>query len=303
MLTQSSSGVPSAQSRMWSIAAEAAEAADEEPRALMTAAPRCCTVGMNSSRYQARVHQRLRRLAADGAVRDVGMLRRAVVAPDDHAADLAHVRAGLGRELPERAIVVEPHHRGEIAPLDAGRVRRGDQRIRVRGIADDQHAHVAVRGGVERLALGREDLRIREQQVLALHAGAARARADQQRVVAVLERLLRVVGRDHAGERREGAVRQFHHDAGQRRQRGRDFEQVQVDRLVGAEHLPGGDAEGERIADMAGGAGDGDGDGWLHQDSGCGRGSRGRNCSSGARVQARRTRRRGRDEEEFIIGP
>src|SRR5690348_17815642 len=48
MLTQSPFGVPSAQSRMWSMAAEAAEAAEEAPRALMMAAPRCCTVGMNS---------------------------------------------------------------------------------------------------------------------------------------------------------------------------------------------------------------------------------------------------------------
>ena len=38
---------------MWSTAAEAAEAADERPRALMMAAPRCCTVGMKSFSYQA----------------------------------------------------------------------------------------------------------------------------------------------------------------------------------------------------------------------------------------------------------
>eukprot|EP00001_Collodictyon_triciliatum_P191732 34320_6 len=37
--------VPRAQSRMCSMAALAAEAADEAPRALMTAAPRCCTSG------------------------------------------------------------------------------------------------------------------------------------------------------------------------------------------------------------------------------------------------------------------
>ena len=53
MLTQSPSAVPSAQSRMWSIAAFAAEAADEEPRAAMTAAPRFATVGMNVSSTQA----------------------------------------------------------------------------------------------------------------------------------------------------------------------------------------------------------------------------------------------------------
>src|SRR5690242_3926438 len=51
--TQSPSAVPRAQSRMWSIAADAADAADDAPRALMIAAPRCCTVGMNVSLYQA----------------------------------------------------------------------------------------------------------------------------------------------------------------------------------------------------------------------------------------------------------
>src|SRR5215813_11648987 len=51
--TQSPSAVPCAHVRMWSIAADAADAADDAPRALMIAAPRCCTIGMNSSRYHA----------------------------------------------------------------------------------------------------------------------------------------------------------------------------------------------------------------------------------------------------------
>ena len=171
----------------------------------------------------------------------------------------------------------------KLPPLDVGRIRRGDERVRVRGIADDEHAHVAARSVVDRAALGREDLRVREQEVLALHAGAARARADQHRVVAVLEGRLRVVGRDDAVERREGAVGELHHDAGERGQRGRDLEQLQVDRAVGAEHLPGRDAEGERVADVAGGAGDGDGGGFFSQSklqqwrSGP---EQGRNCSS-----------------------
>ena len=45
--------VPRNQSRMWSIAAEAAEAAELAPRASMTAAPRLPTVGRNVSRYHA----------------------------------------------------------------------------------------------------------------------------------------------------------------------------------------------------------------------------------------------------------
>ena len=53
METQSPGGVPSIQSRTWSTAALAAEAAEEAPRASMMAAPRCCTVGMNLPSSQA----------------------------------------------------------------------------------------------------------------------------------------------------------------------------------------------------------------------------------------------------------
>src|SRR5690606_203140 len=52
MLTQSFGAVPRAQSRMWKMAALAAEAAEDAPRALMMAAPRCCTSGMKVPRYQ-----------------------------------------------------------------------------------------------------------------------------------------------------------------------------------------------------------------------------------------------------------
>ena len=45
--------VPSAQSRMWSIAAFAADAAEDRPRASMIAAPRLPTVGRNTSLFQA----------------------------------------------------------------------------------------------------------------------------------------------------------------------------------------------------------------------------------------------------------
>src|SRR5215831_2418137 len=46
MLTQLPGRVPSIQSRMWSIAAFAALAAEDRPRASMIAAPRFCTIGM-----------------------------------------------------------------------------------------------------------------------------------------------------------------------------------------------------------------------------------------------------------------
>src|SRR5690625_1860066 len=52
MLTQSPSAVPAAQERMWAMAALAADAAEDAPRALMMAAPRCCTSGMKVFSYQ-----------------------------------------------------------------------------------------------------------------------------------------------------------------------------------------------------------------------------------------------------------
>src|SRR3954453_20765512 len=51
--TQSPSCVPSTHECTWSMAALAADAADEAPRASMIAAPRLATVGMNVSRTQA----------------------------------------------------------------------------------------------------------------------------------------------------------------------------------------------------------------------------------------------------------
>ena len=119
--------------------------------------------------------------------------------------------------------------------------------------------------GVQRLALRPEDRAIGREQILALHAGAARARADQQGVGAILERDIGVVGRHDALQQREGAIVELHHHAFQRLERGRDFQQVQDHRLVLAQHVAGGDAEEQGIADLAGGAGHGNMDGGFHQ--------------------------------------
>ena len=62
---------------------------------------------------------------------------------------------------------------------------------------------------------------------------------------------------DDALEQREGAIVEFHDDAAERGQGGLDLDEMEDDRLVGAEHRAGGDAEEQGIADLAGGAGDG----------------------------------------------
>ena len=219
---------------------------------------------MNCSLYQASSTSESAGLPADGAWCRSGYCVAEWLPQMMISAQVGRVSAGLLRELRQRAVVVEAHHRREIARIQARRVLHRDQRVGVGRVAHDQHTHVAVGDRIERLALRREDLRVGEQQVLALHAGAARPRADEQRDVAVLEGDLGVVRRDDLVERRERAVVELHHHALQGAQRRRDFEQVQVDGLVGTEHLARGHAEGEGVADLACGAGDRDVDGGLH---------------------------------------
>ena len=169
----------------------------------------------------------------------------------------------LRGELRFRAVVIEARHRREVARVEALRVLARDQRVRVRRITDDEDLHAPIGDGVERLALRREDLRVREQQILALHAGAARPRADEQAVVDVLERDVGLVGADDAVQRLERAVVELHGHAVQRAECRRDLEQLQDDRLIRSEQLPRRDAKRELVSDLSRRASDGDAHGRL----------------------------------------
>ena len=112
--------------------------------------------------------------------------------------------------------------------------------------------------GVERLALRLEDRAVGLEEVGALHALRARARADEQRDVHPVERRVAIGRHLDRAQQREGAVEQLERRALGGLDRVGDLEETQVDLLVRAEHLTRGDAEQEGVADLAGGAGDGD---------------------------------------------
>ena len=103
------------QSRTWSMAALAADAADEAPRASMIAAPRFCTVGMKSFSSQSWssddlggvLARRPRRGRGRGTGWPSGCPRSSSCVMS------VTVRAGLGGELGDRPVVVEPGHGGE----------------------------------------------------------------------------------------------------------------------------------------------------------------------------------------------
>ena len=107
---------PATQSRTWSMAALAAEAADDSPRASMIAAPRFCTVGMKVSSIHA---WSLISFAAfwpsTSAWKTSGYCVAEWLPQIDHLLHGGHGLAGLLRDLRERAVVVQAHHRGEAA--------------------------------------------------------------------------------------------------------------------------------------------------------------------------------------------
>src|SRR5690606_8374287 len=145
-----------------------------------------------------------------------------------------------------------------------GRVRRRDERVRVRRVADDEHADVGRRAVVDGPALRTEDAAVGLQQVGALHARAARPGADEQGHVDAVERLDRVVEDVDACQRGEGAVVELHGCALRRGDGLGDLEQAEPYRRVRAEHLARGYAEEQRVPDLASGSGDGDVHGFSH---------------------------------------
>jgi hypothetical protein len=139
---------------MWSMAALAAEAADDRPRALMMAAPRWRTVGMYVSAYQAwSFTSSAAFCAVHLGVEQVGELGGRVVAPDRHLGDVVDRGAGLGGELGHGTVVVEAGHRGEAARVEVGGVVHGDERVGVGRVADHQDLDVAAGCRRQRLAL------------------------------------------------------------------------------------------------------------------------------------------------------
>ena len=217
---------------------------------------------MNSSAIQASSPTASQAEAAlDLRVDQVGVLGRRVVAPDGHVLDLGDRGAGLVRELGDRAVVVEADHRGEPLARDVGRVRHRDQAVRVGRVADDQDLDVVRRAGVDRLALRLEDAPFassRSARSMPLPRGRAptsrpswqpskagfgsswisipvsSGKAQSSSSIAVPSAALTASGISSS---------------------------VRCDLGVGAEHLAGRDPEQERVADLAGGAGDGDVDG------------------------------------------
>src|ERR1019366_9127457 len=111
---------------------------------------------------------------------------------------------------------------------------------------------------VDRPTLGLEDPAIDREQVSTFHARLAGHGADEETPRCAVEGVVDVAGGLDAFEEWMCAVLELHDDAFQRLHRRLDLEQAEHDGLIVAEELTGGDAVDERVADLAGRAGDRD---------------------------------------------
>ena len=184
---QSPSGVPLTQSWTWSIAAFAADAAEDAPRASMIAAPRLATVGMNSSRSQASSTCSAAILPPTSAWNRSGYwvaewLPQIVIFVISVTGTPSFFASCASARLWSRRVIAVNRSAGT-----SGACGLGDQRVGVGRVADHQHADVVRGARVDRLALRREDAAVGLEQVAALHALGPRAGADQQRDVDAVE--------------------------------------------------------------------------------------------------------------------
>ena len=145
----------------------------------------------------------------------VRVLSGGMIAPDGHVANVIDRCICFLCQLSFGSVVIETCHRGELPGINIRCVSLGDQRVGVSRVAHHQHFNIATRDGIDRLALHAKNRRIGFQQVLALHAGAARSCANQQCVIRILEGDFWVVGADHISQQRKCAVIQLHFDATQ----------------------------------------------------------------------------------------
>ena len=216
--------------------ADAAEAAEEAPRASMIAAPRLATVGMKSF-----------------SIQSWSLTTSAAFFPPTSAWNTSGY--WVAEWLPQiviflMSVTLAPVLRAscEIARLwsrrvsaenrslrDVGRVGHRDQRVGVRRVTGDADADVVGGHRVERLALGGEDRAVGLEQVAALHARPAGPRPDQQGEVHTVEDLVGVGAGLDTGEQGKRAVVELHHDTVERLEGRLDLEQPQLDRAVRAQ--------------------------------------------------------------------
>ena len=125
------------------MAADAADAALEAPRASIISAPRFWTLGMKFLSIPCLIYDLPGGLIIYRTLTDVRILCRRMIAPNNHFFNIRHMRARMSGELRKRPIVIQSSHSGELLWIDFRCVALCDERIRICWITNDQYFDIA----------------------------------------------------------------------------------------------------------------------------------------------------------------
>jgi hypothetical protein len=131
--------------------------------------------------------------------------------------------------------VIQARQRRDILRVHVRCRAREDSSVCVGRVADNNALDGGLRVLRERRTLTVEDTDILRHHILALHALLARKRAEEDGIVHILEAFVWVGGCQDAGEQRVSQVLELHDNPAQHLDGWRDIQQMQDDRLVGAE--------------------------------------------------------------------
>lgn len=104
-------------------------------------------------------------LVSDRSVERVWVLRRRVVPPNEHIADLMDLSARLVCDLADGTVLVESGQSAEVLNWNRGGVVRADQGVGVRWVAHNDNLHCFLRNSVQSRSLGLENFGVRLQQI------------------------------------------------------------------------------------------------------------------------------------------
>ena len=242
-----------------SMAAWAADAADDAPRFSMTAAPRFCTVSMNAPWSQAvssitsgTGFPSMRACAKSGNCVAEWLPQIATFVTWRFCTPAFFASCVLARFSSRRVIA---NHR---SAGTSGAFDRAIRQLVLHGLPTTRTRTSAAAWSLIAWPCGLKIPPFTERRSPRSMPALRGIEPTSSAHDAAVERGLEVGGRLDADEQRVRAVLELHHHALERGQCGLDLEQPQHHRLVGTEQLTAGDPVDERVADLARGAGDGD---------------------------------------------
>jgi len=196
--------------------------------------------------------------AVDRGVREGREHRRAVVAVDKDVFDGGEIDAGLLGELGLGAVLIEADHRGEaFGAGGAWPATAAIMQLVLAGLPTTAMRASSAATASMILPWPMKILPLSLRRSARSMPGPRGLAPTSRHQLASLKPTVGVGGLDDALEEREGAVVEFHGDAfeGLEGLLDRGLDQLEDDRLVGAEHRAGGDAEEEGVTDLAGSSG------------------------------------------------